>query len=507
MFAVVYLPDFPLQTSLRHEPELWSKPIALVDSALSTPRIIYLTEAARASGVVEGLTPTQALARCREISIRSRSLAQESSVTEALLQVAYGFSPNVENSAPGACTLDLRGLAELKNAEAEALVRWAGRIRTALTALNLRAQIGLGPTPNIARHAAVWGQGLELVSDPIGFVRSLPVAALDPSSDVTLILQKWGIRTVGDLLALGQNALADRIGLEALALFAAASTTASRPLNLARPAQQFEESFEFEHEIETLEPLLFILRRFTDQIDRRLDLAGLVAELLVVRLRLESGEMLERRLRVPQPTRSSEILFRMLHTHLESLRTESPIVSVALKAEPTQPEQKQFSLFEAALRDPHQFQETLARLSALLGAECVGTPVRENSHRPDAFKLIPPDFENAPSALERQASELLKMTPLRRLRPAVQTSVRVSNSELQKSSEGASSNSSSRPVSIHCKLANGQLKMVAGPWRSSGNWWEPGEWRRDEWDVATRDGEALRLVHRPDGWFVEGMVD
>jgi protein ImuB len=640
MFAVLHFPQFALQAALRHEPELWLKPLALVDPALPTPRVCDRTPSAHALGVTDGLTPTQALARCRELIVRHRSPTQEAAATDAILQCAYNFSPNIENTLPGTATLDLRGLSELRSRRREeneeskeknqsgsadrqvldcasplalstelagqkrqrtaalqdapatkgtpfsSYRAWADRLRLALLSLNLQARIGIGPTPNVARHAAWWAavstlqpvnastplpDGIEIVLDSPPFIAALPVAALEPSDDVALILHKWGIRTVGELLSLGQDAVVERLGLEALALFAAASTTAIRPLNLARPLEHFEESFDFEHEIETMEPLLFILRRFVDYLAQRLELAGLAAELLALRLRLESGEVLERRLRVPQPTRRADILFRMLRTHLETLRANSPIVSVALKADPAQPEQKQFSLFEAALRDPHQFQETLARLSALVGSDRLGTPVRENSHRPDAFKLVPPDFENAPSGLEQRVPEILRVVPARRLRPAVKAKVECAKLKAQGSKEGpistsrksngnivellgplfssdvknqpgapknnvdasfplspslspneegarkageeerralsADAFSSSTPLSIRCKVANGKLSVALGPWRVSGRWWEATAWEREEWDVATRDGQALRLVNEAGQWRVEAVVD
>jgi len=618
MFAVLHLPQFALQAALRHEPELWARPVALVNPALATPRVCDVTPPARALGVAEGLTPTQALARCRDVIIRHRSPAQEAAATGTALQCAYGFSPNLENTASGTVTLDLRGLSDLVepperrasarqesefciNAEqCSALQVWSERLRLALASLNLQARIGIGPTPNLAQHAARWGMGVSrssrreeahsdqgflmsaatIVDEPRAFIASLPVAALDPSDDVAGILHKWGIRTVGELLALGQDAVVDRLGLEALALFAAASTTASRPLNLVRPAEHFEEAFDFEHAVETMEPLLFILNRFVDGLAQRLELAGLAAELLTLKLRLESGELLERRLRVPQPTRRADVLFRMLQTHLDTLRTSSPIVGVALKADPVQPDQKQFSLFEAALRDPHQFQETLARLSALLGADRVGTPVRENSHRPDAFKLVPPDFENEPGRLSESIPEILRTTPMRKLRPAVkamvednsklhapssnedlETKLRNECSELRPGNivellgplfsappgpgvrqlsdalEAAPANNAeqrqrtaalqdadaampppvgvgatadspgTRPLSLHCKIAKGALTIALGPWRASGHWWEPGAWQCEEWDVQTREGQAVRLVRRDGAWFVEGIVD
>jgi protein ImuB len=500
MFAVVYLPQFALQAALRHEPELWAKAIALVDPECTIPVVCDETKQAHAAGVRKGLTPTQALARCGTLAVRHRSTSLETAANEALLQCAFSFSPHIEATEPGLCTLDLRGLAVLSDADSTELFRWAERLRATVANLNLQARIGLGATPNVARQAAFWAKEIEIISDPDGFIANLPVAALAPSSDVSVILHKWGIRTVGEFLALGQEALVERLGLEALALFAAASTSASRPLNHIHPAQRFEESFEFEQVVETVEPLLFILRRFVEQLSQRLEFVGLVAEIQVLRIRLESGELLERRLRLPQPTRQADLFFGMLRTHLETLRTDAPIAAVALQLAPTVAAQKQFGLFETVLRAPQQFQETLARLEALLGAGRVGTPILENCHRPDAFRLVPPDFENAPVPKLSGKAAVLQTTPIRRFRPEVKA-------RIETDAMTAAEIPSAAPVSVRCSVANGQVKSAVGPWRASGRWWEPGSWQREEWDVQMRSGAVLRLSRRPEGWFVEGLLD
>lgn len=557
MFAVLHVPHFPLQAVLRHAPELWARPVALVDPGMTTPRVVEATPPAREAGVTDGLTAPQALARCRTVTIRHRVPAQEATAAEAMLQCAYGFSPHLEATGLGMITLDLRGLAVLRTAvsaegganESErGLAAWGERLRLAVAALGMEARIGLGPTPNVARHAARWGAsgaragkgaevrearspsgtpagrergsstiendeaepsappGVQVVTDPAAFVAGLPVVALEPSSDVIVILQRWGIRTVGELLALGQAELAERLGLEALGLFAAASVTSSRPLKLVKPVERFEETHEFEVEVETAEPLLFLLRRFTESLVCRLDVFGWVAGELRLRIRLESGRVLEQSLRVPQPTRRADVLFRMLHTHLESLRTESPVKSVTLVAEPTRPEQRQFGLFESALRDPNQFQETLARLAALVGADRVGTPVREDSHRTDAFILVPPDFERETGTLcdgkgEPGERDGVRPVPLRRLRPAVTAQVDLeAGRSVVPTSEG-------RPLAVQCAVANGRLVVTLGPWRSSGQWWEAGGWEREEWDVSMRGGRVVRLVRVGATWAVEGVLD
>ncbi len=491
MFAVLHFPDFALQAALRGATELWAQPVALVDPTQTTPRVCAVTALALAHGVTEGLTPTQALARCGDIRIRHRSPEQEATASEAVLQCAYGFSPHLEATGPGLFTLDLRGLVTLAEADPAALGRWAEQLRVALAALDLCARVGIGATPNLARHAARWTDTLQVVAEPQGFVAGLPVAALEPSAHVAVILAKWGIRTVGELLALGQCAVTERLGLEALGLFAAASTAASRPLRLVRPGEKFDESFDFEEPVETLEPLLFLLRRFTDQLCLRLGPLGLVAQRLTLRLRLESGQVHERLLRVPEPTRSADILFRMLTTHLESVRTETAIVGVSLALNPGQPTQRQFSLFETVLRDPHQLQETLARLSALVGHDRVGSPVRVPGHQRDAFKLVPPDFEDLPPG-ESQRPALLRPVPWRRLRPSPPATVDTQET---------------RPLSVRCGVVNGKLKLTVGPWRASGHWWEPGAWSRDDWDVETASGTVCRLRRDAAGWRVTDLLD
>ena len=61
----------------------------------------------------------------------------------------------------------------------------------------------------------------------------------------------------------------------------------------------------------------------------------------------------------------------------------------------------------------------------------------------------------------------------------------------------------------------------AGPWRTSGAWWEDdtprepfkrhedGPWSRDEWDVALADGAVYRIFRdrTTDGWFIDGVID
>lgn len=491
MYAALHLPGFPLQAVLRTDPDLWAQPVALVDpKARSTPVVLETTPPARDAGVEPGQTATQAMARCAGVLVRHRNPASETAATDVVLQCAYGFSPHLEATAPGLWTMDLRGLGRLQPPEPDTLRAWAGELRAILIAQGLRPRIGIGATPNLARLAALFGEAVHVVTDAPGFVASLPVSALEPSSDTARILAGWGLRTVGDLLALDPAELADRLGLEALGLLAAASTRSTRPLNTVRPPEVWTESWDFEDPVETLEPLLFLLNRFIGSLCARLALAARAAEALELSLRLESGGRLERRLAVPEPSRDPAVLQRLLATHLETVRSESAVVGLRLTLETTVPAQRQFGLFETTLKDPRQFQETLGRIAALLGPDRVGTPVKLPRHGVDAFRLAPPEFEGiAPLTQPRPA---LQAPGLRRLRPAPLATVE---------------SVEDRPVSIRCAVAQGRLVVTLGPWRASGHWWESGAWQREEWDATTLRGQVLRLVRQPEGWSVDGLLD
>src|SRR6266487_2443842 len=154
---------------------------------------------------------------------------------------------------------------------------------------------------------------------------------------ILAILHKWGIHTVGQLAALDKQQLGARLGPEAIRMWERANGQSSRVLKLIRPPESFEESFEFENEIETAEPLLFMLRRFLEQLAVRLAAIYLVAKELTLRITFANSrqdepavaekQSYERVFKIPQPTNDVDLLFRMLQTHLENFRSEHPIVA------------------------------------------------------------------------------------------------------------------------------------------------------------------------------------
>ena len=304
------------------------------------------------------------------------------------------------------------------------------------------------------------------------------------------ILRRWGIHTLGQLANLDKDELGKRLGPMAAHLWERGNGKCTRLLKLVPPVESFAETFEFENEIETVEPLLFVLRRFLEQISVRLGALYFVAKELNLQITFSDKKHYEHRFKIPQPTRSVEVLFRMLHTHLENFKSEFPIIAVALEAQTSKPAQQQFGLFETALRDPAQLSETLARLIGLLGTDRVGTPVLEDTHRPDSFHLEPFSWQLDEKLREEKA---LSSPALRRFRAPVPASV---------------FSAENRPIHLQSSRTQGEVRAAAGPYHSSGNWWDENSWGHAEWDLELENG-ALCRCHRDDAhsWKVDGIYD
>ena len=151
---------------------------------------------------------------------------------------------------------------------------------------------------------------------------------------IIAILHKWGIHTLGQFAALEKQEVSARLGPAAVRMWERASGTATRLLKLVPPPESFAEAFEFEHEIETIEPLLFMLRRFLQQLTGRLGALYLVAKELRLWITFSDQSRYEHVFKIPEPCNNVEVLFRMLHGHLEDFTSDAPIIAVALEAAP-----------------------------------------------------------------------------------------------------------------------------------------------------------------------------
>jgi protein ImuB len=295
----------------------------------------------------------------------------------------------------------------------------------------------------------------------------LPVDALPPDPEIFQTLDLWGIRTLADLSRLPEKGIAERLGPRGLWLQKLARGIFDRPLKPKIPETAYQESVELDYRLELAEPLLFLIHRFLNDLCARLDAQSLSASAL--RLTLNRAERI---LRLPFPTRDVTFLRKLIEHNLERHPPAEPIERVALTILPTQPRRVQHGLFVPAAPEPEKLELTLGKIRGLVGVKNVKIPEIRDTYRPG--------WGPAESRLA-----------FRYFRPPLDARVETE---------------AGVPKKLWTRVCRGDVVKIAGPWRTSGDWWRPDAWNRDEWDLALTDGSLYRIYHEAQ-WFVEGVYD
>ncbi|HWM25953.1 MAG TPA: hypothetical protein VNP98_14125 [Chthoniobacterales bacterium] len=170
MFATIYLPNFYLQAALRHQPELSGQPVALIDDLEKKALIIQLNAAAEQTGVRCGMTPSQGLARCLQLVVKTRILSQEKLLQEILLHFAGTLAPYVEATDAGISTVQFTDANNLKEK--------MGRVIAQLTEAEIVALAGIAPTPDASLLAAHLAKPVLQIDDASEFLANLPLETL-----------------------------------------------------------------------------------------------------------------------------------------------------------------------------------------------------------------------------------------------------------------------------------------------------------------------------------------
>ena len=170
MFATIYLPNFYLQAAMRHQPELRGQPVALLEEQEKKPVIIQLNEAAEQAGIRKGMTPSQALARYLQVTIKARGRMQEKSIQEMLLHYAFTLSPFVEATRLGICTIQFTDNRDLSGK--------VSRVIEQLTECKITAQAGIAFTPDTSLLIAHLARPVLEINDAKEFLAPLPIETL-----------------------------------------------------------------------------------------------------------------------------------------------------------------------------------------------------------------------------------------------------------------------------------------------------------------------------------------
>jgi protein ImuB len=498
------VPDLPLAAELRAEPELAGRPLALTSGPGARAEIVAVSSEAARRGVRRFTSVAHARSLCSELCTRVASPARESAARGALLDAALSLSPRAALASPvsgsraaeAAVFVDASGVDALFHSEAGFAAALEARARQ----LGLPACVAVASSQGLARIAArelaagevrVLAPGSEAEA-----LSRLPVELLDPDDEVAEALTRFGVRCVGDLLALPRRALGTRLGPSVLELVARARGEAQEPPLCVPPQRSLVEAIDLEFAIARLEPLVFVLQGLLSRLLARLQTRRLACDALSLRLAFEGGAADERRIGLAAPTLDLRVLVRLLGQSLEERPPRAPVVSAALETVGRELPGDQLDFFRPAGPAPGNLGRTLAALQALCGPGRVGTPRPADDHRPHRFEMVPAAASPTSSpCLDAPERPSVWGLAVRALRPPVPAQVRLRGHG---------------PGWIRSAVANGRILHLAGPWRTTGGWWSPQDrFAYNHYDVETSDGTLarLRFDHVQGRWHVDAVYD
>ncbi len=402
----------------------------------------------------------------------------------ALLDCARSFSPRVESTGAGAVVFDAEGLERLFGSYPDIAAQVDERVR----ARGLSANVAVAANADAAVCAARGFTGITVLNRGTEARRlsELPLQALDPPPDILETVERWGIRTLGAFAGLSPVQVSERLGREGVRMHKLARGAGSRPLTPHADPPRFVEVMDLDYEIVTIEPLTFILSRMLEAVCSRLTRANRATH----EIHLSLGASV-RVLNLPIPVRNPRILTKLLVLDLEAHPPGSPVRRVEVEAIPAKPRIVQNGLFVPLSPEPEKLELTVARLKAVAGEDNVGAAEILDTHRPDAFVVKKFGMTKAP--VWRQTRSSAPSLSFRFFRPPRGATVQRRGGV---------------PTWIAFHGAHGPIRTARGPWRTSGDWWRPDTWDREEWDIEADD--ALYRIYydvHMDRWYAEGVYD
>jgi nucleotidyltransferase/DNA polymerase involved in DNA repair len=300
----VAIPHFALRV-LTHGTAEWDSPLALVSSLDSQSVVRDANPAARAQGVEEGMPVTRAYGICPGVTVvdldqirvdvaYDHMLTRLEDIGAAVVPEGYGLA--LFDAAP------LRGL--YKNVSGVvAKTRAAFREGTDL-------RVGVASSMYLAKIAAQLApeRGIRAIApgDQQAMLRRMPLQYLDVNEALLDTWSALGIRTCGDLAAIGRTHVADRFGEDGDRFWLLANGEERRVLCPRVPVESVEESMDFPEPLGNLQVWQQAVRKLVERLTARGDMQHYALRSITVRAHLVTGTSWQQRKALREPTLNAD---------------------------------------------------------------------------------------------------------------------------------------------------------------------------------------------------------
>lgn len=484
---------------------------------------------ARAEGVRRGQRRRDAQGRCPELVLLPANPDRDARAFEPVLSVVEDLRPGVSALRPGLLAVRAPGSWYGTETAAAATVCQA-LVENGVWDVRFGIADDLFTAEQAARTADVQSWTVVPPDGSAAFLRGLPVHVLQDDGprgrELVGLLQRLGLRTLGDLADLPGDAVEHRLGSHGAAVRRRARGE-DRTLFAARtPPPELDAEVVFEPPLESVEAITFSVRTTAERFLSQLAQRQLVAT--GVRVEAESdGVVCSARTWLHPRHFSARDLVDRVHWQLQSAGSTSgpggslrarkqsgevraPIELVRFVPEVVESAAAHGEALWGSASDD-LVERGVARVQGMVGFDAVRRPVLQGGRSPAARQSLVPWGERAvdlrpvdrpwPGRVPGPAPVRVFATP-----PLAEV-VDDAGREVRVTDRGVVTGEPRR-----FRLGDGVLPWQpvtawAGPWPTDEGWWSGGSGPSARFQVVGADGRAWLLLRGPEGWSLEAGYD
>jgi protein ImuB len=282
---MVWCPDWSVMAAEIVDGVVASGPVVV----LHGNRVLACSEAARADGVRRGLRRREAQSRCPQLVVVEHDPARDARAFEPVVAAVEEVAVGVEVIRPGACALAARGPARYFGGEESAAERIVEQIAQACS---VESQVGIADGVFAASLAARSGR-IVPPGRTQAFLFDVPIDALE-RPELTDLLRRLGIKTLGDFAALPASDVLSRFGFDGALAHRLAGGMDHRPLAVRKPPPDLDVSETYDEPLERVDVAAFAGRALAERLHDRLAAHGLACTRLGIEAVTADGQELHR---------------------------------------------------------------------------------------------------------------------------------------------------------------------------------------------------------------------
>ena len=496
---------------------------------LHANRVVASSEAARSMGVIRGIRRREAQSRCPELEISERDLAGEARVFEAVASAIEVFTPRVEVIQPGTAIFPARGPSRYfggDEALAEKMLSALCEVLEGRTSCRIGIADGVFTARLAARMKAGGDRGYVVASGRSpAFLTGLPITTLD-QPNLTDILWRLGLRTLGDFAGLDPKDVLGRFAREGLTAHRRASGLDDRLADVVDPPPEMAVTLEFEPAVEQIDQAAFAARQLALELEAKLARRGAACTRVAIEAESEHGEQYARYWR-HEGALSVAAMTDRVRWQLDGWLNASPTVRptgglnrLTLRPEDLIPAGgRQLGFWGGETEADQRAGRAVARLEVLVGAENVQVAQWRGGREPsDKVQFLP---AGTVDLADRQLSmfgdqpwpgQLPAPSPIELF---THTEIEVIDKDGKIVVVSGRGDPSAAPAYIRKRLGRerreshesewNSIVAWAGPWLLDERWWDPERARRRaRFQLVDSAGEAVLAFVQEGRWWLAG---